>query len=231
MRRYKMECEGEIRKQKYGGRLTHKTYGTVAFWLWGLGAGQGLWLISPSRSSQMAFSLCWVHGSTESLHFSGCDIIFWKLITEKEDKNGPVFLPSSNYNFDIIIKHCMVTFAVCCTKTFIISLSNAVLPTHKATHTLSLMIGSTFFFFLNNIYYLFSLVSFYGVYIIFYIDRCCNDMFRYFLDQPVNSLRRRSRHAIHAFPSMASNRYWVNVPSSLNNFIWINYLEPSFCLP
>lgn len=55
--------------------------------------------------------------------------------------------------------------------------------THKATHTLSfLMIGSTFFFFfLNNIYYLFSLVSFYGVYTSFSIltdvAMICSDTF------------------------------------------------------
>lgn len=55
----------------------------------------------------------------------------------------------------------MVTFAIFCTMTCI-SLSNA---TQKTTNTLSfLTIGSTFFFFfLNNVYYLFSLVSLYGV--------------------------------------------------------------------
>ena len=69
-----------------------------------------------------------------------------------------------NYNFDIIIKQCMVTFAIFCTMTCI-SLSNAMFfhPENYKYIIFSDDWLNIFFFFLNNIYYLFSLVSLYGV--------------------------------------------------------------------
>ena len=91
------------------------------------GPGQGPWFCHCSSwSSQMAFSLCWWMDKWKACIFQDVTLIFENWELKKEIKMVLYFCHLHNYNFDIMIKQCMVTFAICCTMTFIISLSNAM---------------------------------------------------------------------------------------------------------
>lgn len=110
-------------------------------------------VLSAWINAKLAFFRMWYH--------------LWKLITEKEDRNGPVFLPSSKlqlwyYYWTLHGHFCYLLY-----KDFynIIKQCHVLPPVKLHIHYPFWWLAQRFVFFfsLNNIYYLFSLVSFYGV--------------------------------------------------------------------